>query len=316
MQRVTTFVGMTTRLTFAVLLSASLNLPGMTQVILQLTPAADASLGIHPGYPTENQNYGSAAHLATTSQQAVQGINNGRGVMRFDLSSIPAGSTVLGAFLDFTGCGPFGTGDVGSVGHVGQNQSYLKRIIELWEESTVTWNNQPATTDLNAVILPVSTYSAQNYLNIDLTQLIQDMVDNPATSFGFLFGLVNESVTRGMAFYSSDSANPDHWPALTIVYGECEGVNGVTENIAPASFTLFPSIARNSGHIILSASSQTTGVQDVEVVDTSGRVVLVYAATQWPLQIFTDALMSGSYSVQVRDRTKALLFSARFVVVH
>jgi hypothetical protein len=84
-------------------------------------------------------------------------------------------------------------------GHWGtNNSSLLQRITENWEENIVTWNTQPASTTQHQVILPQSTNYMQDYLDIDVTLLTQDMQKD--NNYGFLLRLANEVPSNGLMF--------------------------------------------------------------------------------------------------------------------
>ncbi|MBK6839656.1 MAG: DNRLRE domain-containing protein [Bacteroidetes bacterium] len=64
-------------------------------------------------------------------------------------------------------------------------------------ENTVTWNNQPSTTTTDEVILAQSTSGTQDYTNMDVTPIVQEMVSDQAMNYGFVLKLTNET------FYAS-----------------------------------------------------------------------------------------------------------------
>ena len=100
---------------------------GQTSVVL--VPTRDTPFAFHDNYNTENINYNNALHFAAFAQPGNSGgMNTGRAALDFDLSPIPSGSTILGAFLNLTGIGPFGIGQAASVGNTGQNECTLSRI--------------------------------------------------------------------------------------------------------------------------------------------------------------------------------------------
>jgi hypothetical protein len=81
-----------------------------------------------------------------------------RGLIEFDLSLFSPESTILNASLDLY----YRSYETNGQTHTGDNASYLLKITEPWEEDVVSWNNPPATTSNNAVILPTSTDPEQN----------------------------------------------------------------------------------------------------------------------------------------------------------
>jgi hypothetical protein len=102
----------------------------------------------------------------------------------------------------------------------------------------VTWVNQPATTTQNQVTLPASTFSNQDYLNINVTSLVQDMIDNPLSSFGFMLQLQTEQFYRSLVFASSDHNNAFLHPKLNVCYTASTGIKD--EGNAIEEITLFP----------------------------------------------------------------------------
>ena len=65
-------------------------------------------------------------------------------------------------------------------------------FINSWNEQSITWNNQPNVTTQNQIIVPASSSVHQNY-NINVTSLVQDIINNPNSSFGFSLKLQTEA---------------------------------------------------------------------------------------------------------------------------
>ena len=140
-----------------------------------------------------------------------------RGLIDFDLSFISPESTILEARLSLY----FGTFEIQYLPHTGQNASYLLKITEPWEEDEVTWNNQPATTMENMVILHHSTYPEQDYPDIDVTELVRMMVSDPDNNHGLMIRLITEQHYRCLLFASGDCDVPEKRPRLEIIYMDC-----------------------------------------------------------------------------------------------
>ncbi|MDI1354159.1 MAG: DNRLRE domain-containing protein [bacterium] len=211
----------------AIFLILSCSLLGQTTVTLQAS--MDAAIGFHDGAGTANNNYGGAiqnAAFTIPATASLGGVNTNRALIDFNLSIIPANATLISANINLYALGPYGS----LSGHVGANSSYLQRINQSWSEYVATWNNQPTSLTLNQVILNQSTSSTQDYLNINVTPLVQDMLNNPATSFGFKLGLVNESVTNVLLFASRDHSNPALRPNLVVTYSIC---SAITVSVSP-----------------------------------------------------------------------------------
>ncbi len=151
-----------------------------------------------------------------------------RGLVDFDLTSIPAGSIIQTAYLTLYN-NPTSTNGQQNGQHFYQpgfttNESVLQRIITPWKEDSAYWNNQPLSTNANEVILPIDTNPHQDYI-ADVRALVQDMIDNPATSFGFLLKMVTETPYRCLLFASSDHPNAALHPKLEVCYTSPVGIN-------------------------------------------------------------------------------------------
>ncbi len=141
-----------------------------------------------------------------------------RGLMEFDLSTIPTGSYIKSATLSLYN-NPNSSENHGEHASLsGSNNAILRRITEQWEEDLVTWKNQPASNYKNEVYLKMSSDPHEDYLDINVTRLVQDMIDYPDESFGFLFKLETELFYRAMIFASSDHPDVELRPRLEVFY--------------------------------------------------------------------------------------------------
>ena len=75
----------------------------------------------------------------------------------------------------------------------------------MWDESTITWNTQPSSTFENQVFISKSTSPTQDYTNMNVTNLVQDMIDDKASSYGFLLKFQIEEPYKILLFASSDN---------------------------------------------------------------------------------------------------------------
>jgi hypothetical protein len=269
-----------------------------SQLFATLPASADCPIVYHDNYNSENQNYGSAAFIAAFEMPGTQGgVNTNRALIAFNLSSIPVGSTVLSAklnlyaFTDFT-IAPF------QDGHYGNNQSKLSRIATSWNENSVTWNTQPTVSALNETILNQSTAPNQDYLNINVTALVQDMVDNPNSSFGFRLELVNEVPTANLSFCSSEFSNTAKQPSLVVEY---RLPTASVSEMDASQFTLFPNPTAQMLHLRFENSAAK---RNFVIYDMQGRAVLLSNAEQQETAIDISNLASGSYTIMVQDATE------------
>ena len=99
----------------------------------------------------------------------------------------------------------------------GDNACYVERVVSDWDESTVTWNNQPLITEKNRATLAPSTSQWNYNTSVDVTQLVKTMVKN-SRNYGFRINLQNETIYRAIAFYSSDATDATKRPKLVITY--------------------------------------------------------------------------------------------------
>lgn len=303
-------------LVFALVLCAGTICSVNAQTTLVLVPNMDTEIGYHDNYNSANTNYNSSIHYSAISQPGASGgVNKARGLMSFDLTPIPNDATVMGAFLSLSASGPVDpNGDVTAVGSMGQNNSKLLRITSPWNDNSVTWNSQPSSTAVNAVSLEQSTYSMQNYLNIEVTALVQDMVADPANSYGFMLKLDNETPTRGLCFHSGLAPEPDKLPQLIVIYGEC-GRIGIDEiNGEDGKLRLTPNITYPGSTVQLDMGANLSGTSDLVLIDALGQIILSRSVNSWPLTMTVPAVASGTYSWKVENPVGKVFGLARMVV--
>jgi PKD repeat protein len=195
-------------------------------LLLSFRVIAQTTLVIQPGpegkdaYLNDYYTYNIGDY---TNMFAMAGTSGGypftsRSIFQFDLSAIPAGAEIMEANLSLY----FANNPANPHTHYGENATYLQRVIQPWDEHTVTWWNQPQTTTQNQVRLKESIFPTQDYENIDVKALIEDMLADPENSYGMLMRLETEIMYRRIMFASSDYADPALRPKLVIVYKECE----------------------------------------------------------------------------------------------
>ncbi len=165
-----------------------------------------------------------------------------RSFIEFDLGAIPENAEIQSAKLSFYY--HFLGGAIEQT-HSGDNSSLIQRIVTPWYEFNVTWDNQPVTTGVNQVIVPPSTDPQQDFTDIDVTDLVIDMLDDPDNSFGFLFRIFNEDTYRRLAFASSDHPVPDKWPMLVITI-DCDVPIAGFDYIVGTEFVQFTDLSINA----------------------------------------------------------------------
>jgi hypothetical protein len=186
-----------------------------TTITLQPTPAQGKDAEIFSCVPCgyDNSNFGTKRDFDAIAWTNSGNLSKVRSLIQFDLSMIPTNALVTDAKLSL-----FYNTSSSEGQHAGTNASYFQRILAPWSETTVTWNNQPPTTTTGQILLPTSTSNTQNYININITSFVMDMVANPSANFGFMLKLANETVSKKLILSSSDHLTPAMRPLLVITY--------------------------------------------------------------------------------------------------
>ncbi len=186
-----------------------------TCIFLNNAPIAVDDAGISSFTP--NTNYALHPEYGAISWTCGGSPCQGRSLMKFNLNEIPQNAIINDVTLYLTAENP-SNGYSNQPTFGSNNATAIKRITQTWSENTVTWNNQPATTTLNQVILPQSTSTKQNYV-VNLTQLINDSRSNPNNSYGFMLQHLAEPTWHNcMLFASTDFADTSKRPKLKVCY--------------------------------------------------------------------------------------------------
>ena len=181
--------------------------------------------------PSADMNYGDYSELILyTWTHNASGCPEGtmRSLLKFDeLSTIPTNAVVVSAELKLYGIPSSaqhmaqGNSSYSGSPYSASNNSLIQRVTSTWDEKTVTWNTQPTTTTANQIAVPQST-SQWNWNftdnSVDLVAMVQNMVNNPATNYGFMIKIATEVYYRSVGFASSNHNNPELWPELTVTY--------------------------------------------------------------------------------------------------
>jgi len=212
--------------------------------------------------------------------------------LKFDLTTIDSNSALIIAKLSLyypdTIIYPDGDYSMGN-----SNECVLKRVTSAWTEHTVTWINQPATTDTDQVILPESTSSMQDYPNIDVTAMVQHMVNYPSTNYGFQLRLTSESYWSQLLFASGDNPDSTKHPKLEITYGTV----GIKENISNGVVNLFPNPA---SEILIIRSPYIIDPTQLKIFNLIGKELLSQTISGCKNEIDIHALSSGIYFLQLQ----------------
>jgi alpha-tubulin suppressor-like RCC1 family protein len=207
---------------------SSINQSLSAQQTVSLTPSKDAYLymTMKPGYEYyATTNFGTSTKFYSGEWSASNYRVNQRSVMDFDVASIPADAVILEAKLSLYSMYPQTNDDYRHTSSLikpnsvyKSNASYIERITTGWTESAVTYNTQPATSTSHRLLLQESRAYDQNYTDFDVTGMVQDMLNNPGESYGFMLRLENETKYSRMAFCSREFPDTARWPRLVVKY--------------------------------------------------------------------------------------------------
>jgi hypothetical protein len=189
-----------------------------TTIVLQPGPESGKDALIHGMDSELNANYGTNSQFGASAWTVLGEEAVVRAIIEFDLSALPANAVITNARMSLTAWDSAEGGLLQHSTRSGSNACWLERITSPWNEGTVTWRTQPATTTRNRVEIPESTYPTQNYSDIDVTQLINDIVENPHAGFGFMLKLQSEEYYRTLNFCSSNHPVSAFRPKLEITY--------------------------------------------------------------------------------------------------
>lgn len=165
--------------------------------------------GSHPGAPEVGAN--TWTHEGVTIYQ--------RGLFKFDLSSIPANATILSAKLSLYSNPTPGNGDLINANSGPNNAMLIQKVTSAWTPSTVKWVNQPNSTTQDQVLIPHTTSSFLDLVDVDVKNLVKSMVA-PNSNYGFLIRLQTEQIFNSRIFCSSFYPIAAKHPKIVIEYSK------------------------------------------------------------------------------------------------
>ena len=188
-----------------------------TTKVLTLQPGAaegkDAMIwNSGPNWNNYQTNYGGDERLLVQSWTNTGIPDTIRSLIKFDLSSIPSNASIEYAKLSL-----FHNPDVPD-GHSGNTTFFIQRIITSWEENVVTWVTQPQTTTNNQVSVPQAPDATYDFIDMDVTNLVKDMIAQPQNSYGFMIRFQIEEPHKRLDLASSDHSAAYSHPKLEVKY--------------------------------------------------------------------------------------------------
>jgi len=193
--------------------------PAITYYKLVLQPGPDDGKDAMISNLEPDKNFGDHKYFEATflPEPVLTVMRLNRSLIAFNLNQLPKSAIIRKAILrlSFDVPIPFDNSVITSsdkfIGGV------FQQVIEPWDEYKVTWNNQPATTEINQVFLPPFT-SDKKFIEVDITRLIAPVSTVNLPNYGIKFKLIPEDRFPGFRFASSDHPESALRPMLIIYY--------------------------------------------------------------------------------------------------
>jgi hypothetical protein len=167
------------------------------------------------------KNFGLHKYFEATfmSEPVLTVMRSNRSLIWFNLGMLPKSATIKKVNLTLYYDKPV-IWDATASGSVMPPERYgaaLQQVVSPWKEDSVTWNNQPKTTEANQVIISPFIRNV-NFIDVDVTTLFvpRDKINLP--NYGMMLKLYPEENFPGFRFASSDFPEPAMRPKLTVFY--------------------------------------------------------------------------------------------------
>ncbi len=228
-----------------------------TTVVLQPDPAAGEDTFVASA--SQVQNYGALAQISSNSQS-----NGGEHpLIRFNLSSIPAGATVLSATFDMYYI---------STKTSSTETLRVHRALRNWTETGATWRTYDGVNswttpggdyDPTVASSAILTGAVNVWISWNMTALVQGWVSGTYPNQGMILESPPAPGNNERQFASSDAASPALRPRLTIVYAASD-LGASTESVSAAA----PVLGQILTYSIVVRNAGSLAAADVLVTDT------------------------------------------------
>lgn len=155
------------------------------------------------------------------TQQTNGGIPNTlRGLIEFDLSSIPRNAKIVTSKLYLYSRDPASYAGHRCDGYCTGNAASFLANDSVWSESTVTWNTKPRYDDNTYFSIPSLGFGYCYYIDVivESRNVVQKWVDGTKVNYGATFKVNNEVRYTWQQYKSSDDANTSERPRLEVKY--------------------------------------------------------------------------------------------------
>ncbi|HNP89026.1 MAG TPA: DNRLRE domain-containing protein [Candidatus Woesebacteria bacterium] len=155
---------------------------------------------IYNSAASENSNFGSQGNLRTSFWSST---DIRQSLIKFELSEIPVSANVTSAILSLESVAWGGKGTTVS----------LYKLLQDWDELTVTWKNKP---NQDTLLLGSFNVTSLGKHQLNLTPIVQSWINNPNTNKGLLLKI--EVKGFDLYFASRENNNLTKRPKLTVTY--------------------------------------------------------------------------------------------------
>jgi hypothetical protein len=252
------------------------------------------------GYDNEITNYSESqsmlVHAWTTN-----GLSDlGATLLQWKLEGIPEGAVITNAAISLYNDPTSPSFDGEHQIQYGDFQWKIKLIDAPWDGSFVTWNNQPSATEEGSILLNSPTGVNDDFTNIDVTSLIQTMLDNPEMYHGLKLQLTSDNPYQALVFASSEHPDPANHPVLKVCYSTVVSTEELSA--VDATFSMFPNPTTDK----LTMQFNTQHQREISILDVSGKCVILLQANSTLENIDLTNFAAGVYSVVVFDGESTL----------
>lgn len=218
-----------------------------------------------------------------------------RSFFKFDLAQLPSGIVLDSAFLSLYADlnSTFGTSGAPTTGT--DNSGQICRVTTAWNKATMNWNNQPPYTTSNAVTLAQSLSDVQDYLDINVTDLVADMM--VSGNNGFMIKMINEAnYYNSLIFHSSHSTTANKRPKLFIKYHLKPTDIGEVERKSNVAVQLFPNPCKD--YLNINVSKLLGSEANIVVYNQAGQIVAT--------KVFTAGTSKGEWRLELKGFAKGI----------
>ncbi len=142
-----------------------------------------------------------------------------RSLISFNMNEVPKSAKIEKVMLVLYFDKPLGWDSIFNREYFAWFGAVLQKITEPWDENAVTWNNQPATTEVNQVYVSPQPQLSTNIRSYDVTALYTPSADgNVAPGYGMMFRLYPSPQFAGFRFASSDYPVAEMRPELRVYF--------------------------------------------------------------------------------------------------